>query len=113
MARASFWALGEIVKAAASRNDAQDVAIAKLDRAPEGAEQAWFHQRLLPLLIDHVEREPSPHGDFLEHIAEQHPTVLVFEDLHWADEAMLAFWGTSLAQRRLRCSWSGPHALSC
>src|SRR6266545_1533177 len=28
---------------------------------------------------------------FLEGIAERHPTVLVFEDLHWADEAMLAF----------------------
>ena len=28
---------------------------------------------------------------FLELIAEERPTVLVFEDLHWADEAMLAF----------------------
>ena len=28
---------------------------------------------------------------FLEHIAERDPTVLVFEDLHWADDAMLAF----------------------
>ena len=28
---------------------------------------------------------------FLERIAEERPTVLVFEDLHWADEAMLAF----------------------
>ena len=28
---------------------------------------------------------------FLEHLAAERPTVLVFEDLHWADEAMLAF----------------------
>ena len=28
---------------------------------------------------------------FLEHVAERDPTVLVFEDLHWADDAMLAF----------------------
>ena len=28
---------------------------------------------------------------FLEQIAEERPTVLVFEDLHWADEALLAF----------------------
>ena len=28
---------------------------------------------------------------FLEGIAEERPTVLVFEDLHWADEALLAF----------------------
>ena len=28
---------------------------------------------------------------FLELVAEERPTVLVFEDLHWADEAMLAF----------------------
>ena len=28
---------------------------------------------------------------FLEHIAESDPTVLVFEDLHWADDALLSF----------------------
>ncbi len=28
---------------------------------------------------------------FLEQVADERPTVLVFEDLHWADEAMLAF----------------------
>ena len=28
---------------------------------------------------------------FFEGVAIQRPTVLVFEDLHWADEALLAF----------------------
>ncbi len=64
---------------------------------PEGPERAWFRQRLLPLLgieaTSTAEREElfTAWRRFLEHIAEQGPTVIVFEDLHWADEAMLAF----------------------
>ncbi len=64
---------------------------------PEGDERPWFRQRLLPLLgieaTSSAEREElfTAWRRFLEHIAEQDPTVLVFEDLHWADEAMLAF----------------------
>ena len=96
----TFWALGEIVKAHAGilESDAPDVATAKLDAVlPEGEERPWFRQRLLPLLgieaTSTAEREElfTAWRRFLEHIAEQHPTVLVFEDLHWADDAMLAF----------------------
>ena len=64
---------------------------------PEGEERAWFRQRLLPLLgieaTSSAEREElfTAWRRFLEAIAEERPTVLVFEDLHWADEAMLAF----------------------
>ncbi len=96
----SFWALGEIVKAHAGilESDAPDVATAKLDAVlPEGEEHAWFRQRLLPLLgieaNSQAEREElfTAWRRFLEHIAEHDPTVLVFEDLHWADDAMLAF----------------------
>ena len=96
----TFWGLGEIVKAHAGilESDPPEVAIAKLDVVlPEGAEQAWLRQRLLPLLgieaTSTAEREElfTAWRRFLEHIAEQHPTVLVIEDLHWADEAMLAF----------------------
>jgi predicted ATPase len=64
---------------------------------PEGSERAWFRQRLLPLLG--IEASSSAQREelftawrrFLELIAKQRPTVLVFEDLHWADEALLAF----------------------
>ena len=96
----TFWALGEIVKAHAGilESDPPAVAASKLDRIlPEGEERAWFRQRLLPLLgieaNSSAEREElfTAWRRFLEHIAERDPTVLVFEDLHWADDAMLAF----------------------
>jgi class 3 adenylate cyclase/tetratricopeptide (TPR) repeat protein len=96
----TFWALGEILKAHAGilESDAADVATTKLDAVlPEGPERPWFRQRLLPLLgieaTSSAEREElfTAWRRFLEHIAEEHPTVLVFEDLHWADDAMLAF----------------------
>ena len=74
------------------------VAQTKLEAVlPEGEERPWFRQRLLPLLgieaTSAAEREElfTAWRRFLEHIAEQDPTVLVFEDLHWADDAMLAF----------------------
>ena len=96
----TFWALGEILKAHAGilESDPPDVATAKLDTVlPEGEERPWFRQRLLPLLgieaTSTAEREElfTAWRRFLEHVAEQDPTVLVFEDLHWADDAMLAF----------------------
>ena len=96
----TFWALGEIVKAHAGILESDDpaTATAKLDIVlPEGEERAWFRQRLLPLLgieaSSSAEREElfTAWRRFLEQIAEADPTVLVFEDLHWADDAMLAF----------------------
>jgi class 3 adenylate cyclase/tetratricopeptide (TPR) repeat protein len=95
----TFWALGEILKAHAGilESDTSRVAIAKLDAVLPERERPWFRQRLLPLLgieaTSQAERQESftAWRRFLEHIAEQHPAVLVFEDLHWADDAMLAF----------------------
>jgi class 3 adenylate cyclase/tetratricopeptide (TPR) repeat protein len=96
----TFWALGEIVKAHAGILESDDpaTATAKLDIVlPEGEERAWFRQRLLPLLgieaSSSAEREElfTAWRRWLELIAEADPTVLVFEDLHWADDAMLAF----------------------
>ncbi len=96
----TFWALGEIVKAHAGilESDASELAGAKLGKVlPAGSEREWFRQRLLPLLgieaSSSAEREElfTAWRRFLELIAEERPTVLVFEDLHWADEAMLVF----------------------
>ena len=96
----TFWALGEILKAHTGilESDPPAVAEEKLDAVlPEGEERAWFRQRLLPLLgieaTSSAEREElfTAWRRFLEGVAEERPTILVFEDLHWADEAMLAF----------------------
>ena len=96
----AFWALGEIVKAHAGifDSDAPVVAREKLEAVlPHGEQRPWLERRLLPLLG--IEAETSAErGEsfaawrvFLESIAERDPTVLVVEDLHWADPALLEF----------------------
>ena len=96
----TFWALGEILKAHTGilESDPPRVAREKLSAVlPEGEEREWFRQRLLPLLgigaASSAEREElfTAWRRFLEGVAKTVPTVLVFDDLHWADEAMLAF----------------------
>jgi class 3 adenylate cyclase/tetratricopeptide (TPR) repeat protein len=98
--RITFWALGEIVKAHAGilESDTPAVASTKLDAVlPDGDERPWFRERLLPLLgieaASSAEREElfTAWRRFLERIARRDPAVLVFEDLHWADDALLAF----------------------
>jgi class 3 adenylate cyclase/tetratricopeptide (TPR) repeat protein len=96
----AFWALGEIVKAECGilESDAPDEALAKLDRAigQNEPDRVWLKARLAPLVG--AGGEPAAQEEsftawrrFLEGLAAQNPTVLVFDDLHWADEPMLAF----------------------
>jgi class 3 adenylate cyclase/tetratricopeptide (TPR) repeat protein len=103
----AFWALGEMVKAEAGilDSDPAEVAAAKLHQAAnglllEGAEAAWVAAHLRPLVG--LGADGGSGGDrqaeafaawrrFLEALAERGPTVLVFEDLHWADDALLDF----------------------
>jgi class 3 adenylate cyclase len=97
----TFWALGEIVKAEAGilESDSAEVASAKLDAAvsPDEPERQWLLQRLAPLVgveaASPAERQElfTAWRRFLEGLAISRPSVLVFEDLHWADEALLAF----------------------
>ena len=96
----TFWALGEIVKAHAGilESDPAAVAAAKLEAVlPDGDERPWFRQRLLPLLGIEATSQAAQEElftawrRFIEHLAEQRPTVLVFEDLHWADPGLIAF----------------------
>ncbi|MBD0338044.1 MAG: AAA family ATPase [Thermoleophilia bacterium] len=102
----SYWALGEIVKAQAGilESDAADVAETKLAEATDvianESERAWVERHLRPLVG--LGGDEAAAGDrrgeafagwrrFLEAVAESGPAVLVFEDLHWADDGLLDF----------------------
>jgi tetratricopeptide (TPR) repeat protein len=96
----AFWALGEIVKAECGilESDSPEEARAKLERAIPEAEQdrAWLLARLSPLVgaggeAASQEESFTAWRRFLEGLAGSGPCVLVFEDLHWADPALLAF----------------------
>jgi predicted ATPase/class 3 adenylate cyclase len=101
----SFWALGEMVKAQAGilESDGPETAEAKLAAAAAtliAAEDAgWVLRWLRPLIgLGGEERSQSARAEsfmawrrFLEGVAERGPAVLVFEDLHWADDGLLDF----------------------
>jgi class 3 adenylate cyclase len=115
----TFWALAEIVKAQAGilETDSAEITLEKLhstveDVVADSAEADWIESQLRPLVG--LEEEAQPGGDrqaeafgawrrFLEHLAEKSPLVLVFEDLHWADDGLLDFvdylveWATGVA----------------
>ena len=96
----AFWALGEIVKAECGilESDTQEEAESKLEQAlpRDDPEYAWLKARLAPLVG--AGGEPASQAEafnawrrVLETWAEARETVLVFEDLHWGDEALLSF----------------------
>jgi class 3 adenylate cyclase/tetratricopeptide (TPR) repeat protein len=101
----TFWALGEIVKAHAGilESDDPDEAGAKLRAALETivedeSDREWLGTRLAPLVgaqasEQAVNREESFSAwqRFLEAIAAERPLLLVIEDLHWADAALVEF----------------------
>jgi class 3 adenylate cyclase/tetratricopeptide (TPR) repeat protein len=105
----SFWALGEVVKAQAGilASDNTAEAASKLGDAvaavvEDQAEQEWLMTRLTPLVgltsLDGPLSQPPEQEEafaawrrLLEAIAAQRPLVMVLEDLHWADPALLAF----------------------
>jgi class 3 adenylate cyclase/tetratricopeptide (TPR) repeat protein len=100
----TFWALGEIVKGHAGilESDPPEERTAKLAAIlallePDPSQRAWLRARLSPLAGGEtgapVEREESFTAwlRFLEIAARATPMVVVFEDIHWADPALLAF----------------------
>ena len=96
----TFWALGELVKSHAGifESDSPAAVAAKLDDAlPEIEERDWLKARLLPLLgIDSGQSESREESfaawrRFVESIASEGPSVVVIEDLHWADPPLLEF----------------------
>jgi class 3 adenylate cyclase/tetratricopeptide (TPR) repeat protein len=98
----SFWAVAEMVKAQAgiAENDPPDVCATKLRASVEQlvadeAEREWVTEHLLPLVgVDHRgaggDSAPAWRA-FFESLAEQRPLVMVFEDMHWADDGLLDF----------------------
>jgi class 3 adenylate cyclase/tetratricopeptide (TPR) repeat protein len=102
----TFWALGEIVKAQAGilESDGAEQADDKLRQAvelvvDEGADRDWLIAQLAPLVgsrpgstasSDRTEAF-SAWRTFLEALAAFRPLILVIEDLHWADDAMIEF----------------------
>ncbi len=111
----TFWALGEIVKAEAGILESDDAAGARSKLAesvagtfPDTNEARWLEARLAPLVgaeSDGVaaSREESftAWRRFLEEMGARYPCVLVVEDLHWADDALLDFLEHLL-------DWSAP-----
>ena len=101
----SYWALGEMVKAEAGilESDAAPVAESKLRetvaRLCSEREVEWLRTMLHPLVGI---ADDASGGDrrveafaawrrFVEGLAAERATVLVFEDLHWADDGLLDF----------------------
>ncbi|TMK96020.1 MAG: hypothetical protein E6G42_00560, partial [Actinobacteria bacterium] len=103
----SFWALAEMIKAQAGvlETDGPEQVESKLAAAvasvvPDETEARWIVGHLRPLAGLSADAELA--GDrraeafsawrqLLEALADTQPAVLVFEDLHWADEGLLDF----------------------
>jgi class 3 adenylate cyclase/tetratricopeptide (TPR) repeat protein len=98
----SFWALAEMVKAQAGilEDDAAETVAEKLERAVRDTVEEdadWVIARLGPL-VGEAEGETGSRDEsftawrtFLESLAERRPLVVVFEDIHWADDGLLDF----------------------
>jgi predicted ATPase/class 3 adenylate cyclase len=100
----AYWALSEMVRMRAGIVDNEPAASAKeklrssvLEFVPEEEERRWVEPRLAHLLglEEGIATEPrdlyAAWRFFFERMANEEPTVLVFEDLQWADSGLLDF----------------------
>lgn len=100
----TFWALGEMVRMRAGITEGEDPSQARAKLAAsvgefvsEPEEHRWVEQALAALLgladapVGDREELFSAWRTFFERIAERGPTVLVFEDLQWADPGLIDF----------------------
>jgi class 3 adenylate cyclase/tetratricopeptide (TPR) repeat protein len=102
----ALWALGEVVKGQAGILETDDAGTAgsKLSRAVEhllghGAEAARVEERLRPLVglgggtggVAQADKDFPAWRRLVEALARERPLVVVLEDLHWADDALLDF----------------------
>ncbi|MDX6503266.1 MAG: hypothetical protein QOE29_391 [Gaiellaceae bacterium] len=95
----TFWALGEMVKAHAGilEGDTEEEAERKLRHA---VDDPWMESHLRPLVGlpggadgggERREEAFTAWRRFFEGLADERTLVLVFEDVHWADENLLDF----------------------
>ncbi len=99
----AYWALAEMVRGRAGILETEDAAeaLARLSACVEEHvrdqdDREWVQPRLAHLLG--VGEASSERDDlfaawrlFFESLADEQPTILVFEDLHWADAGLLDF----------------------
>jgi class 3 adenylate cyclase len=111
----AFWALAEMIRGRAGIAEGDDAT--SVDRKltetlqrwlPDPEERAWVEPRLAALLGS---GEMPPGGTeelfaawrtLFERIADQGPTILVFEDVHWADDGLLDFIERLVTNNRSR-----------
>jgi class 3 adenylate cyclase/tetratricopeptide (TPR) repeat protein len=113
----TYWALAEMVRMRARIDEGEEPAsaIAKLRETmerhlPDPEERKWVEPRLAQLL-GLEEHSAADRQDlfsawrlFFERLCEESPTILVFEDMQWADTALLDFVEYLL-------DWSRSHPL--
>jgi class 3 adenylate cyclase/tetratricopeptide (TPR) repeat protein len=113
----TYWALAEMVRGRAGILEAEEpaTALTKLKEAVEAhvsdlEERRWVEPRLAHLLglEDRAASDPQDLFGawrlFFERLSERQPSVLVFEDLQWADAGLLDFIEYLL-------DWSRSHPL--
>ncbi len=100
----AFWALAEMVRSRAGISEGDGLSLARRRLSsclalfvPDQAERRWIAPHLAAL----IGVGPAPGGEraetfaawrtFFERVADQRTTVLVFDDLHWADPGSLDF----------------------
>ena len=113
----AYWALGEMVRRRAGIVDAEAETSARGKLAevvqrfvPDPTEAGWV-ERNLAVLLGLAEASTGERDElfaawrrFFERIADRGTTVLVFEDLHWADQGLLDFLESVL-------EWSRQHPI--
>ena len=100
----TFWALGEMVRKRAGLAESDDAATTReriaatvAEYVPDAEERRWIEPRLLQLLgVEEGragEREElfAAWRTFFERVADKGLTILLFEDLQWADPGLLDF----------------------
>ena len=100
----TFWALGEMVRRRAGLAEGDDetktrqgIRASLAEFVPDEAERRWIEPALI-FLLGYGEAPAGGREElfaawrtFFERIATEHPVLLVFEDLQWADAGLLDF----------------------